>query len=122
MMLAEVIRGGIFAVIDYVALHVLTCLIPAFLLAGGLVAVVSKEGIMVRLGLGSARVVPALLVAFAVGWTMTLVFRREEAARTVMGALQSGGRLLSPVDTGLLALLLVSLLAPHHLVGSGPCR
>jgi len=188
MMLAEVIRGGMFAVIEYVALHVLTCLIPAFLLAGALVTFVSKEAIMVRLGAAAsktrsfstaagasffvaacsctvipvssglyfggagvgaafivlwvapaanllsliytgsilgpgmvwARVITALLMAFVVGWTMTLVFRREEAARTVMGALQSGGRLLSPVDTGLLALLLVSLLAPNYLVRSGP--
>ena len=188
MMLAEVIRGGMFAVIDYVALHVLTCLIPAFLLAGALVTFVSKEAIMVRLGaaasktrsfstaagasffvaacsctvipvssglyfggagvgaafivlwvapaanllsliytgsvLGSgmvwARVITALLMAFVVGWTMTLIFRREEAARTSATGSGTAARLLNRVDAGLLALVLLSLLAPNYLVRSGP--
>ena len=188
MMLAEVIRGGMFAVIEYVALHVLTCLIPAFLLAGALVTFVSKEAIMVRLGaaasktrsfstaagasffvaacsctvipvssglyfggagvgaafivlwvapaanllsliytgsvLGSgmvwARVITALLMAFVVGWTMTLIFRREEAARTSATGSGTAARLLNRVDAGLLALVLLSLLAPNYLVRSGP--
>lgn len=35
---------------DYIALHVLTCLVPAFLLAGAMVSFVSKEAIMKYLG------------------------------------------------------------------------
>jgi len=38
-MIQGLIIAGLLALQDYVALHVLTCLIPAFLLAGGLVAV-----------------------------------------------------------------------------------
>ena len=31
----DALLGGLYALKDYIALHVLTCLIPAFLLAGG---------------------------------------------------------------------------------------
>lgn len=44
------LRGGLYALQDYVALHVLTCLIPAFLLAGGIVTFVSREAIIGYLG------------------------------------------------------------------------
>lgn len=40
---------------EYVALHVLTCLVPAFLLAGAIVAFVSKEAIMQRLGAAASK-------------------------------------------------------------------
>ncbi len=36
-MLWELIRAGLIALQDYIALHVVTCLIPAFLLAGAMV-------------------------------------------------------------------------------------
>lgn len=49
-MFIEILRGGLFALQDYVALHVLTCLIPAFLLAGGIVTFVSREAIIGYLG------------------------------------------------------------------------
>ncbi len=42
--------GGLYALQDYVALHVVTCLIPAFLLAGGIVTFVSREAIIGYLG------------------------------------------------------------------------
>ncbi|MDR7519998.1 MAG: permease [Armatimonadota bacterium] len=56
-MIAEIALAGLRAVQDYVALHVLTCLIPAFLLAGALVAFVSKEAIMARLGASASKAV-----------------------------------------------------------------
>ncbi len=49
-MFIEMLRGGLYALQDYVALHVLTCLIPAFLLAGGIVTFVSREAIIGYLG------------------------------------------------------------------------
>lgn len=42
--------GGLYALQDYVALHVLTCLIPAFLLAGGIVTFISREAILGYIG------------------------------------------------------------------------
>ncbi|HUV76129.1 MAG TPA: permease [Dehalococcoidales bacterium] len=42
--------GGLNALKEYIALHVLTCLIPAFLLAGGIVTFVSREAIIGYLG------------------------------------------------------------------------
>jgi len=42
--------AGLTALKDYIALHVVTCLIPAFLLAGGIVTFVSREAIIGYLG------------------------------------------------------------------------
>jgi hypothetical protein len=42
--------AGLIALKDYIALHVLTCLVPAFLLAGGIVTFVSRESIIGYLG------------------------------------------------------------------------
>lgn len=42
-MLWELVQAGLLALQDYIALHVVTCLIPAFLLAGAMVTFVSKE-------------------------------------------------------------------------------
>jgi len=49
-MIAEVILAGLSALKDYIATHVLTCLVPAFLLAGGIVTFVSREVILDYLG------------------------------------------------------------------------
>jgi hypothetical protein len=49
-MISALLIAGAEALKDYIALHVLTCLIPAFLLAGAIVAFVSKEAVMRRLG------------------------------------------------------------------------
>ena len=48
--------AGLVALKDYIALHVITCLIPAFLLAGAIVAFVSKESIIGYLGSASNKV------------------------------------------------------------------
>lgn len=50
MFALELIYAGLEALQDYIALHVLTCLIPAFLLAGAMVTFVSKEAIIYYLG------------------------------------------------------------------------
>ena len=49
-MVIDVLVGGLNALKDYIALHVLTCLIPAFLLAGGIVTFVRRETIIGYLG------------------------------------------------------------------------
>jgi len=54
-MIIDLLQGGLLALQDYVALHVLTCLIPAFLLAGGIVTFVSREAIIGYLGAAARR-------------------------------------------------------------------
>jgi hypothetical protein len=49
-MFLELISAGLLALKEYIALHVLTCLIPAFLLAGAMVSFISKEAIIKYLG------------------------------------------------------------------------
>ena len=46
----NLLLAGLLALRDYIALHVVTCLIPAFLLAGAIVAFVSRETIIGYLG------------------------------------------------------------------------
>ena len=48
--------GGLNALKEYIALHVLTCLIPAFLLAGGIVTFVSREAIIGYLGAAARKI------------------------------------------------------------------
>lgn len=49
-MAEQVLLSGLNALKEYIALHVLTCLIPAFLLAGGIVTFVSRDTIIKYLG------------------------------------------------------------------------
>jgi uncharacterized membrane protein YraQ (UPF0718 family) len=49
-MILDLLIAGLIALKDYIALHVLTCLIPAFLLAGAIVTFVSRETIIGYLG------------------------------------------------------------------------
>ncbi len=55
-MIWEIITGGFVALKEYIALHVLTCLIPAFLLAGAMVSFISKEAIIRYLGAATNRI------------------------------------------------------------------
>lgn len=64
-MIAQWILGGLQALQDYVVYHVLTCLIPAFLLAGGMVSFVPKEAVLRYLGIATHRVVTYISAAFA---------------------------------------------------------
>lgn len=52
--LVTLLLAGVVALKEYIALHVVTCLIPAFLLAGGIVTFVRRETIIGYLG-ASAR-------------------------------------------------------------------
>ena len=49
-MIADLLLAGLIALKEYIALHVLTCLIPAFLLAGAIVTFISRETIIAYLG------------------------------------------------------------------------
>jgi uncharacterized membrane protein YraQ (UPF0718 family) len=51
----QLILAGIGAVRDYVATHVLTCLVPAFFLAGGMVTFVRREVVLAHLGEQASR-------------------------------------------------------------------
>ena len=55
-MFITLLLAGLIALKDYIALHVLTCLIPAFLLAGAIVSFVSRETIIGYLGSAANRV------------------------------------------------------------------
>lgn len=49
-MLQEIVIAGLLAIQDYVATHVLTCLIPAFFLAGAMVTFIDRNLIIAHLG------------------------------------------------------------------------
>lgn len=49
-MVELVIQAGLDSLKEYIVLHVLTCLVPAFLLAGAIVSFVSREAIIGHLG------------------------------------------------------------------------
>ena len=59
----DVILGGFEALREYIALHVLTCLIPAFLLAGGIVTFISRETIIGYLGAAARKLTSFPLAA-----------------------------------------------------------
>lgn len=187
-MIENIIIAGLLALKDYIAAHVLTCLVPAFLLAGAMVTFINREAILEHFGekaskvrsfslasissffiaacsctvipvasglyysgagvgvafiilwvapsanvlaltytgsiLGgkmvAARVIAALLMAFIVGWVMTLVFGKEKRDLPPAPAEGPGGRLINKREAALLLLILLSLLLPNYLVRSGP--
>ncbi len=189
-MLSAILLAGVAALNDYVATHVLTCLVPAFLLAGAMVTFIHREAILALLGervsklksfplasgasflvaacsctvipvasglyyagagigaafivlwvapaanilaltytgtiLGSemvvARVVAALLMAFAVGMVMTLAFRNEPHPQRVAAAAvpRANEGFIGRRSLVLIVLLVLTLLLPNYLVQSGP--
>jgi len=188
-MVQELFVAGIEAIQGYVATHVLTCLVPAFLLAGAMVTFIRREAILAFLGeqvgklksfslaslasflvaacsctvipvasglffagagvgatfivlwvapaanilaltytgtiLGTemvvARIVSALVMAFAVGGVMSAVFRNESEARTQAKTGRDGPRAIITGRTAvLMGLLVLTLLLPNYLVTTGP--
>ena len=49
-MVRDLLIAGLLALKDYIATHVLTCLVPAFLLAGAMVTFISRDAILDYLG------------------------------------------------------------------------
>jgi uncharacterized membrane protein YraQ (UPF0718 family) len=64
-MLLELTLAGLLSLKEYIALHVLTCLIPAFLLAGAMVSFISKEAIIKYLGSSANKLKSFTLASFA---------------------------------------------------------
>lgn len=56
MFVLELLYAGLDALKEYIALHVITCLIPAFLLAGAMVTFISKETIIYYLGAAARKI------------------------------------------------------------------
>jgi len=56
MFVLELVYAGLEAMKEYIALHVITCLIPAFLLAGAMVTFISKETIIHYLGAAASKI------------------------------------------------------------------
>ena len=54
-MAEQLLLAGLIALKGYIALHVLTCLVPAFLLAGAIVSFVSRETIIGYLGSAASK-------------------------------------------------------------------
>jgi uncharacterized membrane protein YraQ (UPF0718 family) len=61
----DLVIAGLLAIKDYVATHVLTCLIPAFLLAGAMVAFINQEAILRHLGAKANKLKSFSLASFA---------------------------------------------------------
>ena len=55
-MAEQLLLAGLNALKEYIALHVLTCLVPAFLLAGAIVSFVSREAIIGYLGSAARKI------------------------------------------------------------------
>jgi len=55
-MLSLVIRGGVDAFIDYLSAHVITCLFPAFFIAGAIGVFVSRASVMKYFGAQAKKV------------------------------------------------------------------
>jgi hypothetical protein len=55
-MAVEIVVAGLGASKEYIAFHILTCLVPAFLLAGAIVTFVSRETIIGYLGSAARKI------------------------------------------------------------------
>lgn len=64
-MFMDLVASGLLALKEYIVLHVLTCLIPAFLLAGAMVSFISKEAIIKYLGHSVNKLKSFSLASFA---------------------------------------------------------
>jgi len=58
---------GLGALKEYLALHVITCLVPAFFLAGAIASLMSKESLLKYLGKGAKKYVSYTVAATSGG-------------------------------------------------------
>ncbi|MCQ5340537.1 MAG: permease [Candidatus Methanomethylicia archaeon] len=65
MNLIDIIMAGINSLIDYIALHVITCLIPAFLIAGSINTFLSKDVVIRYLGYTKSKIISFPLAAIS---------------------------------------------------------
>lgn len=186
-MIKELFLAGLTALKDYIATHVLTCLVPAFLLAGAIVTFINREAILDLLGerakkiksftlasfssfflaacsctvipvssgiyyagagVGVAfiilwvapasnilaliytgnilgvkivisRIISAILMAFIVGYVMTIFFGKERHDTYQASENKERAKIISRTDIILLILILLSLLMPNYIMRSG---
>ncbi|MDI6850363.1 MAG: permease [bacterium] len=59
--LLKILEGGIYAIIDYIGKHTITCLVPAFFLAGAMVTFVNKNKVLQYLGSTSHKALAYIL-------------------------------------------------------------
>ncbi|MBF0170660.1 MAG: permease [Nitrospinae bacterium] len=64
-MLSELLLAGLAALYDYVATHTVTCLVPAFLLAGAMVTFIDRETVLDHLGAQARKIKSFTLAAFS---------------------------------------------------------
>ncbi|MDI6902971.1 MAG: permease [Methanocellales archaeon] len=64
-MICALLIAGLSALQEYIALHVITCLVPAFLLAGAMMAFLSRESILRIFGSGSRKMITFPLAAIS---------------------------------------------------------
>jgi uncharacterized membrane protein YraQ (UPF0718 family) len=64
-MIKDLLIAGALALKDYIATHVLTCLVPAFLLAGAMVTFINREAILYYLGEKASKIKSFSLAAIS---------------------------------------------------------
>src|SRR4030065_559154 len=107
-MILELLLAGFNALKDYIAAHVLTCLVPAFLLAGAMVSFVDREAVLDLLGERARKLKSFPLTAVFVGRAMSFVFGKQAAAATANPA---GKRVSSIIARRKMVLILLILLS-----------
>src|SRR4030043_450552 len=85
----EALKSGWGALLEYLSAHVLTCLIPAFFIAGAIALFVSKGAILKYFGpkakkwlaYGVASVIGAIAFSIVIGLIMAFIWTKEERAK-----------------------------------------
>ena len=146
-MLTELFFAGLASVQDYVATHVLTCLVPAFLLAGAMVTFIDRDLILDHLGAKASKlksfplaaggsffvaacsctVIPVASGLYFAGAGVGAAFimlwvapASNLLSLVYTGNILGSGMLISKQDIALLILLVLSLLLPNYLMANRP--
>lgn len=85
-MLWELIKGGGVALKEYIALHFITCLVPAFFIAGAIVYSVRLLGI----DLGISRAIGAIIFSIVIGSDYGYFYRNVIRSNCRIGYQESG--------------------------------
>ncbi len=105
--LGEVLLGGVLALADYLSLHVLLCLIPAFFIAGAMVVFVPKDLIIKYMGKDSKKYI-AYPVAAISGFLLAVC---SCTVLPLFAGIKRKGAGLGPAMTFLFAAPAVNILA-----------
>ncbi len=105
--LGEVLLGGVLALADYLSLHVLLCLIPAFFIAGAMIVFVPKDMIIKYMG-KDARKIIAYPVAAISGFLLAVC---SCTVLPLFAGIKKKGAGLGPAMTFLFSAPAVNILA-----------